>query len=305
MMKKLNFTAYLFIGLIIFLNGCKKEDNPLDHEQYLKQVYLVGANVSNNEGRSVIKLSYLKSTDLEQVAYLSVASGGSRNVDQDISAVVADAGNAAINRYNFLYLYKDGQVKYQRLRDDYFRVPDPIVQIKKNEVYGTTPVYIKTGSLHCDSLYALTFKIASVSQPDYISIRKTDTVLMMSINMINNYSDSYQVNGKTFIPGSTVVTDTVSIGATRVLKAVDYRTVRFFHLTTEETLANAPAYGVKVQVNDDNTLTIVPWGTLAITSGGGTYNPNTRKFDLWYNYKEGTVNRQFKGTFIRPAAVSL
>ncbi len=305
MMKKLNFIVYLFIVLMVFLNGCKKEDNPLDHEQYLKQVYIVGANVSNNEGRSIINLSYLKSPEVEQVTSLSVATGGSKNIDKDVSVTIADAGTTAISSYNFLYLYKDGQIKYQKLNNSYFRVPNTTIQIKANEVYGTTPVYIKTGNLHCDSLYALTFKIASVSQPDYVSIRKTDTVLMMSINMINSYSDTYQVAGKTFIPGSANPADTTAIGVSRVLKAVNYNTVRFYHLSTTEDLVNAVSSGVKIQVNDDNSLTITPWGTLLITSGGGTYNPTTRTFDLWYNYTVGAVTYQFKGTFKRPAAVVL
>jgi hypothetical protein len=38
-MKKLKFIIFPLIVLTAILGGCKKESDPLDHEQYIKQVY--------------------------------------------------------------------------------------------------------------------------------------------------------------------------------------------------------------------------------------------------------------------------
>lgn len=298
-MKKLKFIILPLVAIAAILSGCKKEDDPLDHEQYIKQAYIVGSNKSNNEGLSIVKLPYSKTADQEQVTNISIATGGSMNIDRDISVSLAEAGNDAIMRYNFLYLYKDGDIKYQKLANSFYRIPNKTIVLKAGEVYNTTPLYVKTANLHADSLYAVTVKIASVSEPDYISIRKTDTVLMVSFAMINDYSDTYQVQGRYYRYGASAAVDTVSLSLTRVLKALDYNTVRFYHLSNTEILSNAASNGVKVKVNDDNTLTITPYGTLAITSGGGTYNPTSKLFTVTYNYTVSGVAYQFKGTFKR------
>lgn len=296
-MKKLKFIIFPFITLIVVLSGCTKEKDPLDQEQYIKQVYIVSANKSNNEGLSTIKLAYSKSADEEQVTNISVAASGSQGIDRNIAVSLVEAGNENITRYNALYRYS-GDIKYQKLNPSFYRIPEKTVQIKSGEIYATMPLYVKTASLHCDSLYAVTVKIASVSEPDYISIRKTDTVLMVSFAMTNDYSGVTQVQGKYYKLVSGPL-DTISVGLSRTLNAVNYNTVRFYHLATVEGVNNAAASGVKVTVGDDNSLTIMPWGNLAITSGGGTYNPNSRSFDVWYNYKESGVSYQFKGTFKR------
>lgn len=295
-MKKLNFILCSFITLTILSSGCKKNDDPLDKEQYKKQVYLVGANKSNNEGRAIIKLNYLNG-DEEASFNLSVAAGGSLNIDRDIIANIADAGLAPITAYNSLYLYRSTDIKYRQLSSSIYRIPNKAVGLKAGTTYGTTPVYVKTAGLHPDSLYAFTVKVASVSEPDYISIRKTDTVLMVSLSLINAYSDyTYKVEGKTFALSTPTVTTSVSLAA-RQLKATSSNTVRFFHLDNKEEYANIALFGVKMQVAADNSLTFSAWDSLVITASGGTYNPLTKKFTGWYNYVSGGITYQFNGTF--------
>ncbi|WP_316801098.1 BT_3044 domain-containing protein [Pedobacter frigidisoli] len=296
-MKKLKFILYSFITLTVVFSGCKKKDNPLDKEQYIKQVYLVGANSSNNEGRTIIKANYLNGADAEASFNLSVATGGSLNIDRDVTATIADAGLAQITRYNSLYLYRSTDIKIRKLNDLFYRIPSKNVLIKANEVNGTTPVYVKTAGLQPDSLYAFSVKIASVSEPDYISMRKTDTVLMVSLNLINAYSDyTYKVVGTYYPLNTPTSVSSVSLTA-RQLKATNYNTVRFYHLDNKEEYANIAPFGVKMQVAIDNTLIISAWGTLNVTAGGGTYNPDTKTFNAWYNYVVSGVTYQFKGTF--------
>ncbi len=297
-MNQMKFLIYPSILLLATLSGCEY-NNPLDEEQYTKQVYIVGANQSNNEGLLVVELPYMKSETEEVETDISVGTGGSQNIDKDISVTLSDAGNEAISNYNYLYLYKADDIRYQSLNSLFFRIPDNTVKIKSGEIYGKMPVYIKTAGLKCDSLYAMTFKIASVSDPDYVTIRKTDTVLMFSFSLVNNYSGSYKEVGTYCKVPSVKSEDTVSLSSPRILKAVNYNTVRLIHLANTENTANVAAFGVTVKIEDNNTLTVTPWGSLALTAGGGTYDPVAGVFNLWYNYTSGGVNYKFSGQFIK------
>lgn len=299
-MNNIKFIPAAVVALIALITGCAKEDNPLDNEQFIKQAFIVGANKSNNEGLSTVKLAYGKTADEEQVTYISVAIGGSQSIDRNITATIAEAGSETVSKYNFLYRFGT-DIRYQMLNPSMYSIPKKNIQINSGEIYGTTPVYVKTAGMHCDSLYAVTVKIASVSEPDYIAIRKVDTVLMLSFALTNPYSGNYVAQGKAYKLVNAAPADTTAIGLPRALKATDYRTVRFYHLTTAELVANAVESGVKVRIEEDNSLTVTAWGTLAITAGGGTYNPVTRVFDLWYNYTVSGVTQQFKGKFTRSA----
>lgn len=296
-MKNIKSIPAALFALIAVMTGCSKEENPLDKEQFIKQVFIVGANKSNNEGLSTVKLPYGKTADEAQTAYISVGTGGSKSIDRNITVTLAEAGSEAVTRYNYLYRFGT-DIRYQMLAGGLYSIPQKNVQLNSGETNGTTPVYVKTAGLHCDSLYAVTVKIAGVSEPEYIAIRKVDTVLMLSFALTNAYSGNYQAQGKSY-KFNAGATDTTSIGLLRTMKATDYRTVRFYHLTTQELVVNAVESGVKVRIEDNNTLTVTAWGSLAITAGGGTYNPVTRVFDLWYNYTVAGVTQQFKGKFTR------
>ncbi|MFT4093617.1 MAG: DUF1735 domain-containing protein [Niabella sp.] len=296
-MKLLKF---LLPACLLFFAGCK-EENPLDIEQYEKSVYLVGANQSNNEGLITVDVPFTESDDGEYETYVSVATGGSQNINKDITVTLADAGEEVISRYNFLYRYQDTVIKYQYLNTDYFSIPSYTTTIKAGEVYGNVPVYFKPNQLHCDSLYAITLKIASVSDPDYIKIRSTDTTLMVALNLVNDYSGTYLETGAYYpvASASPSSSDTVSLTPSRTFTAVSYDEVRFYHLAnTEGVLSTLDALGVVVKINSDYSLTISPWGSLSITDGGGTYSPDTETFNIWYTYLVNGVAYKFEGTFV-------
>lgn len=279
--------------------GCTKMEDPLTTEQYKKIIYLVGANKSANEGLQTVTLPYGASAGEELNTYISLAIGGSLQIGKEVSAVVSEAGSAAITQYNQLYLYKTTDIKYQAFNTSFYAIGDYKVTVPAGETYGRMPIRIKTYHLHCDSLYALTFKIASVSEPDYVSIRNTDTVLLFTCKMTNSYSGTYQETGR-YYKSVAGPADTASLALSRTFKAVSYNTVRFYHLANSETVANLPAYGVTVKINDDKTLAVSSWGSgLTITDGGGSYDPATKKMDVWYNYLSGSVSYQFKGKFVR------
>jgi hypothetical protein len=291
-MKQIILPLYL---LLVTITACSKEDSPLDEEQYIKQVYIVGADETTNMGMSNVEIPYNDSE--EQRTFISIATGGSLNIDRDITVTIAEAGIEPVNDYNFKYL-EESDIQYRMLGQSVYRLPDKNVGIKEGEIYGRMPVYINTAGLHCDSLYALTFKISSVSNPDYISIRQEDTVLIQTYTFINDYSGTYQSEGYYYqwVDGKAFG-DSTSIAATRILKATNVNTVRLFHLAYTESDANIDPYAFTLSVSSDNSVKVNAWGSLDITDGGGFYSPDDKTFTIWYNYKADNREYQFSGTF--------
>ena len=130
-MKNIKLLIILFTISSGFFVGCK-EKSPLDGEQYFKQVYIVGSDQTSDLGLRTVEVPY---SSEEQETSVSISTGGSQNIDRDITVLLKEAGSAAIDDYNFKYL-EDDDVKYQLLDAAFYSIPDYDVTIKSGEVYG-------------------------------------------------------------------------------------------------------------------------------------------------------------------------
>ena len=68
-----------------------------------------------------------------------------------------------IELYNKKFKFLATDIKYQGLAASAFEVPSYTTTLKAGETYARVPFKVKTEGLECDSLYAITFKIASSS----------------------------------------------------------------------------------------------------------------------------------------------
>ncbi len=298
MKKSSNTILWVAVLLAMLVSGCQ-EDSPLDGEQYMKQVSIVGSDQTTNEGLRVVEVPYRDNTPSE--TSVSVATGGSLTIDQDITVVLKEAGSAAIDDYNFKYV-ADDEPQYQHLDAGAYAILDLRVDIKAGEVYGLMPVAINTTGLPADSLYALTFQIESVSDPEYISVRPVDTVLILAFKFVNDFSGLYHSQGYDFPynPDTDAATgDSLEISTSRNLTALDVHTVRLFHLLTVESSANLSSSGINLRIEADNSVVVSPWDELVLIDGGGTYAPSTQTISYWYVYQSGTAIRKFSGTLER------
>ncbi len=294
-MKQIIYISGILVLLAFIMAGCE-EDSPLEGEQYIKQVYIVGSDETTDLGMSTVEIPYSESD--EQETYISIATGGSLNIDKDITVSIVEAGDDVIDDYNFKYL-EDDDIQYQLLNNSYYSIPDYEVEIKAGEVYGQMPIYIDNSTLNCDSLYALTFQISAVSDPDYISIRETDTVLIQTYKFVNDYSGTYQEEGYYYTWDALGdYEDSTSVSATREFTAVNYNTVRLYHLATTESFDNVEDAGVTFTVESDNSLAVATWKNLDVVDGGGTYNASSKTFKVWYNYQVEDVVYQFSGNYV-------
>ena len=270
--------------IIVFILGCLQllitscsVGSPLDDEQYVKQVYLVGAH----DKLQTKELSYNGDGNL----YVSAALGGSLTSDKDVSVTLGCANQSNIILYNHKNVI-EGDVNYQALPSEWYNLPSWSGTIRGGDVYTRIPIHVLTNKIDCDSLYVIPLKIISTS---LYNVVKEDTVLMINLKMTNNYSGLYVFDGTSteYEDGKPNYSNTSVISTTRNLTAVNGNTVRLFQNASVEKQSNLQDNAYTLTVNADSSVMVKPWKDLTITDGGGTYDTKANTFNIWYFYTSG------------------
>lgn len=257
------------------LTSCSVE-NPLDEEQYVKKVSIVGAyNIIQTK-----KVNYSGDGSF----YTSVSIGGSLPPATDVNVTLglADPGNlVAYNRKNVL----PGEIKYQDLPADWYKLDSWITTVKAGELYARVPITVDVSKIEADSLYVIPLEIKSVSAYEKVD---ADTVLLLNIKMINNYSGTYNYTGTVtkIVNGEPDLGSVSKVNATRTLTAIDAGTVRLYKNSDVQKMENLDASAYTMTINSDNSVTIKPWKDLNITEGSGTFDPEKNEFKIKYTTVE-------------------
>jgi hypothetical protein len=295
---------YLISILSVLFVGCELVD-PMAEEQYEKNVYIVGAY----NRVSAFALPYGNA----QEAFVSVALSGSLNTDHDVTVTLRQ-NNDIIDWYNGKYML-DAPVKYEKLDDALLNVPSWNATIRAGEVYALLPFSITSAGLHCDSLYAVGFEIASTS--DY-QLSPEDTELILTLKLTNEFSGAYQMEAtkQTLTKqsdGSWIETGMpVPVSIQRTLTAVSADTLRFFHEKTKETLdeySNSWDPGADYfnainasclklgRIAGTNEFSVSAYGVFPVIEGSASYADGVMTFA--YDYTEGSTRYRMKGTFTK------
>ena len=279
--------AFLSLGLLAFsLVGCDNKI-PMEENLYPESVYLVGAKdriIDRN-----LNLGYAKDT-----VYASVAISGSLLTKTDVTVKVREYPSG-IEDYNAKERVAD-DIMYRTLANGIYSIPQEDVVVKAGEVCGTYPIYIDPSTLHIDSLYMLAFKLEETS---HFELAKEDTVLLIRLNLMNDYSGLYYMDGTIALQDAP--DDAVVYKSPRTLQAVvDGNTVRMYHQKNEWTKGSPdyrPDYCFNITVNSDNSLKLTSWDKFELIDGGGQYYPDMEGYDLWYTFrdKEDGLLKETKG----------
>jgi hypothetical protein len=294
------------ISAALSVASCELVD-PMASEQYQKDIYIVGAY----NRVATFDLPYGEA----QKAFVSVAVSGSLSIDRDVEVTLA-ANNSIIDWYNGKYML-DAPVQYKQLSDALVTIPSWKTTLRAGDVYARLPFTVNSTGLHCDSLYAIGFTIASTS--DY-NKSAADTALILTFKLTNEFSGSYQmeatksrVQADTLENGDTAWVETglpLPVSIRRTLTAVSADTVRFFHEKTKETLAeysNSYNPGTDYfnaihsscvtfgRVAGSNTFTVAPYDSFPALDGEATFNSDG--FTFHYDYMEGDIRYRLRGTF--------
>lgn len=279
----------IFGAALMGMASCEPQADPLENEQYQKEVYLVGAaqDIQDKE------VSYAGDGSL----YVSAAIGGTTFPDHDVQVTIGLASEEKMNLYNYKNLSAD-DVQFQTLPAEWYNFPSWTGTIKAGEVYCRIPFTINTEKLHADSLYVIPLKVVSTSH--YSAVQK-DTVLLVHPKMVNDYSGSYTFEGTTWqLKDGEKINSTASATTTiRTATALNASTIRLFQKVVLEKVKNVADNCYNIRVNADNTLSISGYDKLAITDGGGNYDPSTSIFKFWYTYTDGGKQYRTEATLTK------
>ena len=212
----INKILYPILLLLVVLSSCDYE-SPLDKEQYKKTLYLIGAS------SNLVTKELAYSSEVQE-GFITVGVSGSLLIDGNVD-VTLESHNSVIDWYNKKFKFLATDIKYQGLAASAFEVPSYTTTLKAGETYARVPFKVKTEGLECDSLYAITFKIAS-SSAGY-EINQKDSALIVSFNLVNKYSGNYIFKAlRHELDSNDEIVASTSITIVRTLKATEENAVR-------------------------------------------------------------------------------
>ena len=281
-MKKIAFFSMTL--LIMCMAGCDNKI-PMEEDLWSETVYLVGAKDKIID-RS-LNIGYEKDT-----IYTSVAISGSLPTKENVIVTIEESPSS-IDEYNRKERGSD-DILYRTLADGIYSFPQENVKVNKGEVYCTYPIHIDPSTLHVDSLYMLALKLSKTS---HFELAKEDTVVMIRLNLMNDYSGLYYMDG--VIKPADNPKDSIIYKSPRTLQAVvDGNTVRMYHQKNEWSKGSTdyrPDFCFNITVNPDNSVTLKPWDKFKLISGGGKYYPEMEVYDLWYTFEEDGIQKKTRG----------
>ena len=291
-MKKYNkwILTLLFSLLIV---ACV--DNPIDKEQYKKEIYLVGGY------DRVLPVDVNYSMD-ESEFFFTVTSSGSKNLDVDV-AVSMVVDTELVDTYNQKFLGILNKDRYfKQLDQAKFRIPslENVVIKHQEEIYARVPVFVDTQTIEPDSAYVIPVRITGVS--DY-EVNQSGEKMLIELKMKNKYAEAYQLNG-TREEGENEVR---RIQKVKNLKAVSHNAVRLFYGVENELKENIMDNTLVITLLDDKVgdsetlfkVEVTPWADLALSEGSGTYDSQLKEFKISYKVNEGGTEVTYHETLKR------
>lgn len=285
---KISLKILIACILTLTLVRCNS-DSIYQEEQYKTLVYLLSG--SDN----VFATSYSLNEE-EPVRYVSVGSGGTNSNEKEIT-VSFELHPAMLDKYNSLnYNYQNEYAKL--LPADRYEIKSYQVTIPANSDYhyARLPIKVRPLGLSPDSIYFIPLRIKSVSNYD-VNPEKNDVLFRVGIE--NDYAEQLV---PTYYGKSGNMTNPITVlSGSKLVQPLSNNRVRMLignetH-SASTTVADIERLSVVVQVNEDNSLTIMPYGTMDVemldkVPGYNRYVPDLvqgnstqRVFYLNYRYR--------------------
>ncbi|MGI6135779.1 MAG: BT_3987 domain-containing protein [Petrimonas mucosa] len=295
---KLSLKIFIACIVVFGFSGCNT-DSIYQEEQYKTLVYLLSG--SDN----VFATSYTLNED-EPVRYVSIGCGGSNSNEQDIT-VTLEPYPEMLDKYNSLNY--DYQSEYAKLLPaDRYEIESYSVTLpaKSNYHYARLPIKVRPLGLSPDSLYFIPLRIKSVSRYD-VNEEKRDVLFRVAIE--NDYAEQLV---PTYYVKSGSMTDPITVlSGTKLVQPLEKDKVRMFVgneiYGSTTTVEDIERLSIVVQINEDNSLTITPYGSMEVemldnVNGYNRYVPDLvqgtskqRVFYLNYRFRLKQSNGTYSG----------
>ena len=293
---KTSFKILIVCILANSLIGCNT-DIIYQEEQYKTVVYILSGT------DNVFATSYTLNED-EAVRYVSIGSGGSNSNEKEIE-VTLEPNPEMLDKFNSLnYNYQSEYAKL--LPADRYEIMSYTATLPANSDYhyARIPVKVRTLGLSPDSIYFIPLKIKSVSNFD---VNKDKSDILFRVAIENDYAQQLV---PTYYSKSGSMTNPVTVlSGAKLVQPLEKDKVRMFigneTYSSTTTVAKIQNLSVVVQINEDNSLLVTPYGSMEVemldkAKGYNRYNPElmqgTSKQRVFYlNYRFRLM--QTNGTF--------
>lgn len=292
-------TSLKILIVCILANGFAScnTDAIYQEEQYKTLVYILSG--SDN----VYATSYSLNEE-EPVRYVSIGCGGSNSNEKDIS-ITLEPNQIMLDKFNSLnYNYIEEYAKL--LPADRYEIESYTVTLPANSDYHYVrmPVKVRALGLSPDSIYFIPLKIKSVSNFD-VNETKSDVLFRVAIE--NDYAQ--QLIPTYYTKSGTMTNPVTVLSGAKLVQPLEKDKVRMFigneTYGSTTTVADIERLSVVVQILEDNSLLVTPYGSMEVemldkVNGYNQYNPEllqgTNKQRVFYlNYRFRL--KQSNGTF--------
>ncbi len=292
MKKILNIALLLLVAA--GMTGCN-EDEQFEGELYKKIIYLLSD--SDKAFQSVHELGE------ESIGYVSVCVGGTEHIQSDVT-IELEHDDEILASYNKINYDIDVDKFAKELAADKYSIPSYTVVMKADseDNYALMPIHVNPEGLSPDSIYMIPLRIKSVSNYE-VNLDKQQVLYQVVLK--NEYATMesttyYQTVGNE-VRETSIGTSASGANTTRVIAPLSKNQVRMFVGThtynpTNVTREDIDKYAVILTINDDNTISISPYGSIEVEMLGGPEDNycyidrlGRHVFHLYYRYKEELV----------------
>lgn len=284
----------LNIGLLLLtlagITGCN-EDEQFEGELYKKVIYLLSDD--DMAFQSVHELGK------ESTGYVSVCCGGTEHIKQDVT-VELEPDDQILAQYNKINFDIEESKYAKELDPARYSMPTyrAILKADSEDNYTLLPITVNPDGLSPDSIYMIPLRIKSISNYE---INPDKQQVLYQVVLKNEYATMesttyYQTTG-TEIRHTSIGDQANGSNVTRVVAPISKNQVRIFAGTHTYTPNNVTKeeidkYAMILTINDDNSITITPYGNIEVEMIGGAednYLNIDQKgryvFNLHYKYK--------------------
>ena len=286
------------IGLYLLLIGCISvscnENEIFEKEQYKTTLYLL----SNSD--QIYTEAYSLNNE-ESVKYLSIGCGGS-NLNEEEVKIELELDTVLLKKYNKSNFDIDTASFARLLPADRYKLDSMTATLPAHcrDSYVKVPITVRAEGLSPDSTYFIPLAIKKVSEYE-VNPEKFNVLYRVAIE--NDYAEQltttyYQLKGSSLneANGSTQI-----ISGTKPIQPLTRNKIRVFvgAAVLQTSVSKVPDFiknAIVVQVNQDSTLTITPYGTIDVQqlpdSTLNVYQNNAkddRRFLLYYRYRTLTT----------------
>jgi hypothetical protein len=281
--KKTNRPAFLVaaVAMLLGLLSCDR-DEMYRNEMYKPVIYLLSG--SDNTYTWVYPFSTKQTVE----GYFSIGCGGSRPNAEPVS-IELEPDTVLFDKYNRNHFDIDSASFARILSPERYVIPSYTVTLPANspDQYVRVPVSVRTEGLSPDSIYFIPLAVKSVSNYE-VNPEKYNLLFRVAIE--NDYAE--QINTTYYYQKGTrleeISGEIFPVNGSKTVQPVAIDKVRMFAGTYTQLNTTSPEdirkYAIVVQVNADQSLKILPFGTIQV-----------QQIDLpdWNKYAvEGTAGKE-------------